>query len=156
MLSRGNPLLAYQIKFWRENVKSTLNEALKRTPQNKLDWAPAKGMITLGQVFLHIAECSDWWYDEVMKGRSAVELAKGKCPSKRVIVRHLNNHWKRLDRYFAEPPAVLGKKFPVKGRRPTFRPSGYWLFTHLLEHDLHHRSQINQYLRILGITPPEI
>ena len=156
MLSRGNSVLSYQIKFWRECIKPTLNEALKRTPQNKLDWAPRKGMITLGQVFLHIAECSDWWYDEVMKGNTAIELAKGKCPSKRVITRHLNTHWNRMERFFAEAPRVLDKKYKVVGGRRTFHPTGIWIFTHLLEHDLHHRSQINQYLRILGITPPEI
>jgi uncharacterized damage-inducible protein DinB len=156
MLSTGNSILAYQIKFWRETVKPTIDEALKRTPQNKLDWAPAEGMITLGQAFLHIAECSDWWYDEVMKGQSAVELAKGKCPSKKIITRHLSDHWKRLDRFFAEKPAVLSQKYKVPGAPTTFRPTGIWIFTHLMEHDLHHRSQINQYLRILKITPPEI
>jgi uncharacterized damage-inducible protein DinB len=156
MLARGNSLLAHQIKFWRDNIKPTLNEALKRTPQKNLDWAPAKDMITLGQIFLHIAECSDWWYDEVMKGKSAVELAKGKCPSKKIIVHHLGDHWERLERFFSEMPKVLEEKYKVTGAPSSFRPTGYWIFTHLLEHDLHHRSQINQYLRILGIMPPEI
>ncbi len=156
MLSRGNALLAYQIKLWRESIKPSLNEALKRTPRNKLDWAPAKNMITLGQIYLHIAECSDWWYDEVMKGNDSVELATGKCPSKRIIARHLDDHWRRLERFFVENPRVLVEKHRAPGRPKSFRPTGIWIFTHLLEHDLHHRSQINQYLRILNITPPRI
>lgn len=156
MIARGNALLAYQIKFWKEQIKPTLTEALKKAPANKLNWAPAPGMIPLGLIFLHIAECSDWWYDEVMKKNTAVELALGKAPSKAVIAKHLRNHWIRLDRFFAEPPKALGTVYSIKRQTKTHKYSGAWIFTHLLEHDLHHRSQINQYLRILGITPPEI
>lgn len=44
----------------------------------------------------------------------------------------------------------------MNGPRPRFRPVFFGLFTHLLMHDIHHRSQINQYLRILGIKPSAI
>jgi uncharacterized damage-inducible protein DinB len=158
MLSEDNPLLEYQIKFWRESLKPTLNQALELAPKDKLDWSPADKMITLGNIFLHISECSDWWYDEVMKGKKAIELAFADKPCLPIekIKHHLDLHWERMERFFADSPEVLGKTYPIEHEGKTHHLDGYWIFTHLLEHDIHHRSQINQYLRILGIAPPKI
>lgn len=158
MLSENNPLLENQIKFWRESIKTGLNRALELAPEDKLNWAPAEKMISLGNVFLHVAECSDWWYDEVMKGKKAIELAFADkaCPSKEEIMQHLKTHWDRMERFFSEPSSVLGKTYKIEHEGKTHSLDGYWTFTHLLEHDIHHRSQINQYLRILGIAPPKI
>ncbi len=107
MLSENNALLKYQLKFWREGIKLTINQALELVPKDKLNWAPADKMITLGNIFLHISECSDWWYEDVMKGNSATELAKDPCPTKDKIAGYLEVHWKRLERLFAESPQVL-------------------------------------------------
>jgi uncharacterized damage-inducible protein DinB len=158
MLSENNPLLEYQIKFWRESVKPTLNQALELAPKDKLDWALAEKMITLGNLFLHVSECSDCWYDEVMKGKKAIELAFAEkpCPSKEKLMEYLKNHWERMERFFLEPSEVLSKTYKIEHEGKTHYLDGYWIFTHLLEHDIHHRSQINQYLRILGIAPPKI
>ena len=159
MLSFNDPLLAYQIHFWREQVKTSITKALEITPEDKLNWAPAKDMMSLGNVFLHICETSDWWYDEAICEQASKELVPSHdtpALSKSEIKAHLEKHWERLERFFAREPEMLGKQFVVKGRGAAYQFDGYWAFTHLLEHDLHHRSQINQYLRILGITPPEI
>ncbi|HVP35516.1 MAG TPA: DinB family protein [Terriglobales bacterium] len=158
MLSEKNPLLENQIKFWRESLMPTLNKALELTPEDKLNWAPAEKMIALGKLFLHIAECSDWWYDEVMKGNKATELAfmDKPCLPKEKIKYYMKIHWERMERFFADSPEVLSKTYPIEHEGKTHHLDGYWIFTHLLEHDIHHRSQIHQYLRILGITPPKI
>jgi uncharacterized damage-inducible protein DinB len=142
------------ITMWRESIRPRVNQALELTPEDKLDWAPVEKMISLGNIFLHFAETSDWWYDEVMKGCNSVELAVGSCSPKSEIVKHLNAHWERMERFFAEPPDVLEKTYEVKRKDKTYTFTGNWIFVHLFEHDIHHRSQINQYLRILGITPP--
>jgi len=158
MLSENNSLLESQIKFWRERLRPTLNQALELVPDDKLNWAPAEKMISLGNVFLHISECSDWWYDEVMKEKKAIELAFADkpCPSKEKLMDHLKNHWERMERFFADSPEVLSKTYQIEHEGKIHHLDGYWIFTHLLEHDIHHRSQINQYLRILGIVPPKI
>jgi uncharacterized damage-inducible protein DinB len=159
MLSDGNPLIDCQIKLWREDVKPSLTKALDRAPEAKLNWAPADGMITLGNIFLHISECSDWWFDEVMNKNKAVELvpAPGSAArSKADIVKYMDIHWQRMERFFQSDPRILVAEYRYSGRTQTYTSTGYWIFTHLLEHDIHHRSQINQYLRIMGIEPPEI
>jgi uncharacterized damage-inducible protein DinB len=158
MLSENNPLLDYQIKFWRKSLKPALDKALELITEDKLNWAPAEKMITLGNIFLHISECSDWWYDEVMKGKKSTELAFAdkSCPSKEKIKHYLELYWERMERFFSEPPEVLSGSYKIERRGKTINLDGYWIFTHLLEHDIHHRSQINQYLRTLGIKPPKI
>jgi uncharacterized damage-inducible protein DinB len=154
MSTNAMTIKEYLITLWQESIKPRVNLALEMTPEDKLDWAPAEKMISLGNIFLHFAETSDWWYDEVIKGNKSVELAVGKCPPKSEIAKHLNAHWERLERFFAEAPEVLDRTYEIThdGKKYTF--DGNWIFVHLFEHDIHHRSQVNQYLRILGIIPP--
>jgi len=159
MLSQGNPLVAHQITFWREKLQPTLTKALEMTPADKLDWAPAEKMITLGNIFLHISECSDWWYCEIMKGERSLPLTgepDDPCPAKEAIIGMMRAHWARMEDFFADSPDVLTKVYSREHEGKTYQWDGYRIFTHLLEHDIHHRSQINQYLRILGIQPPGI
>jgi uncharacterized damage-inducible protein DinB len=157
MIYDNNPLLKSQVELWQGPIRRVIDEALELAPDDKLDWMPAADMIPLGKLFLHISETSDWWYDEVMKGKSAVELAlpEGPCPPKSAIKNHIETHWQRLQRFFSESPDILARIYTKKFPDGEFRNNGYWIFAHLLEHDIHHRSQINQYLRILGIVPPK-
>ena len=162
MIADNNKMIAEQIKLWRERIKRTIYEALDLTPEDKLDWRPAEKMLTLGQVFLHIAETSDWWYDDFMKGDPVVELSTNvsKCPPKDQLRKYLDEHWERMERFFDEPPEALAQVYHregvYEGREYKIDFDGNWVFTHMLEHDVHHRCQINQYLRILGIQPPRV
>ncbi len=94
--------------------------------------------------------------DEREKAVDLVPAFDTPSPSKDQIARHLEAHWGRLERLFGETPETLAKIYEVAGREKVRHYDGYWIFSHLLEHDIHHRSQIHQYLRILGITPPGI
>jgi uncharacterized damage-inducible protein DinB len=167
MISDKNPLMLFQIKLWRERVKPCIMKSFESSPDEKLGWAPSAEMITLGGLFTHISECSEWWLDQVIYGGKSQIIAKDKgddpdvtrprpAGSRIEIAKFLDTHWARLERFFACEPAILKKNYRVAGREKTHIFDGYWIFTHLLEHDIHHRSQINQYLRILGITPPRI
>ena len=40
--------------------------------------------------------------------------------------------------------------------RPDRRFTLHWILDHVQEHEIHHRAQLNLYLRIMGITPPSI
>lgn len=143
-------------EFWMGEVRPPVCKALEATPDDKLDWSPGDNMITLGNIFMHIAEGSDWWINEIIAGKGFTDYTP--CPSvpKPEIAVMLDEHWKRLEDFFARAPEVLEGKYDMSkyGRDNTV--TGYWIFLHLLEHDIHHRSQINHYLRILGIKPPKI
>ena len=158
MLADLSPLFKEQVNYWRKAIRLGLIEALEAAPDDKLDWAPAEGMIPLGMIFLHIAETSDWWYEDIMKDNPATELAflDKKCPSKDKIAEHLEEHWARLEKLFAEDENAMKKVYEREGESWNISRDGFWIFTHLFEHDIHHRSQIHHYLRILGIDPPKM
>ena len=42
----------------------------------------------------------------------------------------------------------------ANGERETF--SLHWILAHVEEHEIHHRAQLNLYLRLMGITPPSV
>jgi len=130
--------------------------ALDLAPDDKLDWSPAEKMISLGNIFMHIAECSAWWISKLIDGIDFEDLTPGPSLPKNKIATLMDQHWQRLDRFFARTPDILSKNYPYRDEGKDLNYQGRWIMIHLLEHDLHHRSQINQYLRILGITPPEI
>ena len=156
MLAESSKLLESQIDLWRGPIRDTIMKAYELMPEDRVDWTPAENMIPMGMVFLHICETSDWWYDDIMRGKPATELALPDVPClpKDQIKGHLDIHWDRLDRFFAEPPEILDRVFTKTYKKWKFENTGGWIFTHLLEHDIHHRCQIYQYLRILGIAPP--
>jgi uncharacterized damage-inducible protein DinB len=143
-------------KFWQHEVAPPIDKALQDVPDDKLDWAPANDMITLGNIFMHIAEASDWWINAIVNGNEYTNYTP--CPSlpKPQIAAMLDAHRERLEEFFAGAPEVLDEDYDMNrvGRNRTV--TGRWIFLHLFEHDIHHRSQINHYLRILGIKPPRI
>ena len=153
-----NPMIQILEDHWRSWIIPNLFEALEKTPEDKLDWTPAEDMFPLGKLFLHIAECTDWWYDEIMLGNPAVELTftDQPCPPKDQILKHLREYEARMLRMFEEPREVYENTYYKKGDTWEINRSGYWILMHLFEHDIHHRSQINHYLRMLGIMPPKI
>ena len=148
--------IARLAQFWTGEVKPPLMKALQIAPDDKLDWAPARDMITLGNNFMHIAEASDWWISAVMDDKKYTDYTP--CPSlpKPEIETMLEDHWKRLEDLFSRSPEAFEREYDMRRFKRDKSVTGEWIFLHLLEHDIHHRSQINHYLRILGIKPPRI
>jgi len=143
-------------RFWLDEIRPPLDKTLELTPEDKLDWAPDEKMITLGNLFMHIAEASSWWIGKVMEHGEYFDLTP--CPSlpKDQIKKLMDGHWYRLDDFFGRCPEVFEKTYPHTRRGQPVELKGEWIMLHLLEHDIHHRSQINHYLRMLGIEPPKI
>lgn len=156
MSNKGEFNLDILTKFWFGEIKPPLIKALDAAPDDKLDWAPAENMITLGNIFMHISEATAWWIDTVIDGQKYIDVTP--CPSlpKPEIAAMLDAHWERLENFFARAPEILEGKYDLSKYGRNSQLTGYWIFLHLLEHDIHHRSQINHYLRILGIKPPRI
>lgn len=144
------------VKFWNDEIRPPLMKALSLTPDDKLDWSPAENMISLGNIFMHISEGSDWWINEIIYGKGSTDYTPCPSVSKPEIAVMLENHWKRLEDFFARAPEVLKSEYDMSKYGRDRKVTGNWIFLHLLEHDIHHRSQINHYLRILGIAPPKI
>ena len=142
--------------FWFDEVKPPIMKALEATPDDKLEWIPAEKMITLGNIFMHISEASDWWITRVIYKKEAKDYTPCKSFPRDHIKTLLDDHWYRLEKFFDACPKILEGKYLIDWRKPPETVDGFWIMLHLLEHDIHHRSQINHYLRILGVKPPRI
>jgi uncharacterized damage-inducible protein DinB len=142
--------------FWIFEVKPPIMQAIEIVPADKLDWTPAEKMISLGNIFMHISEASSYWLDGIVDGQPFKDFTP--CPSfpKNEIVALLEEHWQRLDNFFARSPEIMEKTYELKCGDKVNKLYGHWIMLHLFEHDIHHRSQINHYLRILGMEPPQI
>ena len=60
-------------------------------------------------------------------------------------------------RWLDRPAAELGRL--VRRRLDDGSERSYtvhWILDHVQEHEIHHRAQLNLYLRLLGVEPPSI
>ena len=156
MKAKGSLEYEFIREFWFNGVKPPLMKALEMAPANKFDWAPADKALSLGNVFMHIAETSRGWIGSFIDGAEFADLTPGPSLPKDGIKELLDEHWVRLESFFARCPEIAAKVYPHTWHGKEYKLSGNWVMMHLLEHDIHHRCQINQYLRILGLEPPKI
>jgi uncharacterized damage-inducible protein DinB len=156
MAANGTIELEFIRNFWLSDVRGPLDKGLVAAPSDKLDWSPEKNMLSLGNIFMHIAETSMWWIGKLIDNIDFEDLTPGVSPSKERIKTYLDGHWERVEGFFDRTPAIVEKTYSRYHNGKDYDFHGRWVMLHLLEHDIHHRCQVNQYLRILGIEPPKI
>lgn len=162
----------------QQNTQSTLdviyenwrgyNERLKKCvaplTDEKLSLQPAPRMWPLGQIVQHIISVRAGWFsgtlqddNEAMKGY--MEWAQRDSPARsgKELTRGLDETWafieSRLQRW---TPADCAKIFPDEADGQTYEVSRSWVIYHVLEHDLHHGSEVSLILGMNGLQPLEI
>lgn len=156
MTINGDIKIKALANFWIFEIKPPLMQALELTPDDKLDWSPKPGMIKLGDIFYHISECSAWWICTLIDKEAPPPDAPSTGLTKKILTEMMEKHWQTLENFYSRCPEILENTYEYADKEKTHKFTGQWIMFHLLEHDIHHRCQINQYLRILGITPPQI
>ena len=154
--------------FWDAQYRPYLVAAVRRLPVEKFDWKPQPGMFTARQIVLHIAEVERWWVDHlaggqpyedyVTEGPGGVGWADAiAAPDHAALLALLEQHHEPTQRLFREPAKELSRDvvIPAKGGG-TRSITLHWLLDHVQEHEIHHRAQLNMYLRLLDIAPPSI
>ena len=155
--------------FWDSYFRPYLLDAVDLLPAAHFDFKPRPEMLTARQVILHIAEAERFWIHHVVEKEPFEDFvvrhddpAQGwvtlyDAPDHNALRFALEEYHRHSQRLFGLPVAELE-------RRVTFtRPSGkreefslHWILRHVEEHEIHHRAQLNLYLRMLGITPPSV
>ena len=129
----------------------------EKIPRDRLDWRPAEGMLSLGQMARHvwrseegtrrIAIDSDWSYYETRIPQGLLATLGE--------VKSLDDELREMRRVHHETLRAA-HAFPLKRwgeirENPQFRtrrPAGLMLFR-IIEHHIHHRAQVGTYLRLL-------
>jgi len=148
---------------WR-GYNGRLQNCIAPLTNEQLVLQPAPRMRPLGQIVQHIISVRAGWFsgtlqdaDEGMNEymlwgqrdspeRSATELVHG-----------LNKTWafieSRLQRW---TPADCATTFPDEADGQIYQVSRSWVIYHVLEHDLHHGSEVSLILGMNGLQPIDI
>jgi uncharacterized damage-inducible protein DinB len=136
---------------------SRLNDELIKlveyVPVDKLNWSPRPELWNFRGILLHIAQARDGWMGGTVGDGDPAPSVYQTTRSKAEVQREFRRTWERVARFLADP-AALSRTYQTDedGRQST----GHWIAYHLLEHDVHHRANIFDYLALLGIATPEV
>jgi len=121
-------------------------------PEDKLDWSPREDMWSFQTILSHVASTRGNWLTSEGVDREAALAA---VTSKGDLRRLLRESWSRVERFLSEQ-RYLDRVYEGERAGQTYSYSGHWIAFHLLEHDIHHRSDIFHYLALLEIEHPEV
>jgi uncharacterized damage-inducible protein DinB len=133
-------------------LNDTIVALLDYIPEDKLDWSPRADMWDFRTILSHLSLTRASWlsrevvdHEEVMAGsRSRDDLR-----------RQLRDSWAKVERFLAKE-RYLDRVYEGSRDGEEYSFSGHWVAFHLLEHDIHHRSDIFHYLALLEIDHPEV
>ena len=155
--------------YWDAQYRPYLLEAVNRFPEAQLDYKPRAEMLTARQIIVHIAETERSWIHAVMEGGPDEEWvvpADDPADGWRTVIdvpdlaalRELLERWHEpTRRWLGRSAGELGRMVHRRFNDGTERTyTVHWILDHVQEHEIHHRAQLNLYLRLLGIEPPSI
>ncbi|MEJ2203022.1 MAG: DinB family protein [Gemmatimonadota bacterium] len=149
---------------WMSGVHRRTRALAEVVPPGRLEWSPAPGRFTPGDILRHIAATERWMWGENVQGRPSrypghgTELAEGK-----------EDVLAYLDAMHAETVDIVGGLAPEDLRGKCATVGGVeitaWKWLRLMiEHEIHHRGQLYQMLgeldvdvpSLYGLTEPEV
>jgi uncharacterized damage-inducible protein DinB len=142
------------IQYFESVRRRTLNY-LQRIPPSQLGWAPKEGEFSAGEIVSHLAAAERMFTGVVVEGRwlySGHTLEPG--ASLESLLAQLNeSHAGCMERLRGLSDAdLLAPRPSLQGPEiKTWR----WLMA-MVEHEVHHRSQVAVYMTLMGITPPHV
>jgi uncharacterized damage-inducible protein DinB len=155
--------------YWDPQYRPYLLMAVEALPREHFGFKPRPEMLTAHQVIVHIAEAERAWIDGVVDGNPEplwVDEHKDPAlgwktlidaPDHAALLRLLDECHRPTQRWFDRPVPELARIVTRKLQNGTERRyTLHWILDHVQEHEIHHRAQLNLYLRILGVTPPSI
>jgi uncharacterized damage-inducible protein DinB len=167
--ARFEGLIKAYYPFWDAQYRPYLLEAVRRLPAEHFEYKPRPEMLTARQVILHIAEAERWWIHHVVDGEPYEDFtaphedaAQGyvdlyEAVDHNALLFPLEEYHRHTQRWFGFPAKELDRVIVFRGQGGAeHRFTLHWILDHVQEHELHHRAQLNLYLRLLGITPPSI
>jgi uncharacterized damage-inducible protein DinB len=123
-------------------------------PPERLDWAPRAGEFTCGDLIRHLAAGEAMFVGAVVEGRWLYRgHDAGPADLESALAALAAGHAAALDRLRTLPDAALTEHRPSLDGPPI----RVWrLLMGMVEHEIHHRSQLAMYLMLLGVQPPHI
>ena len=117
-----------------------------------MDWSPREELWGFRTILSHVSSTREnWLTPEGVDREEVLATVEGKDDLKRL----LRESWSKVERYLSEQRYV-DRVYEGEREGEPFSYSGHWIAFHLLEHDIHHRSDIFHYLALLEIEHPDV
>ena len=151
--ARATPPLAIS-QHW-QTVQDNILCIADLIPDDKLNWTPKDDLWNSRGILIHIADARDRWLaDRVVDGDPYPNIW-ATARTKDDLKRELDRTFGRLQRFLANQQqldAMYSEEWvDHAGERHTERFDGHWVAFHLLEHDIHHRTELMQRLALMDI-----
>jgi uncharacterized damage-inducible protein DinB len=141
---------------WMTGVRRRTRALAEAVPTDRMEWTPAPGRFSPGDILRHIAATERWMWAENLQGLPSrypghgTGLADGK-----------ENVLAYLDAMRAETEDIIRGLTPADLRRKCTTVGGVeikaWKWLRLMiEHEIHHRGQLYQMMGALGVEVPPL
>jgi uncharacterized damage-inducible protein DinB len=142
--------------YWAP-INEQLCSLVDLIPDDKLDWSPKPELYNFKGVLLHICSGRHTWMSrDVQDGEDTPDVL-GHGQTKDGVKEQLRLSWARMERFLTSPDRLAATYELIRpGPGGEMRVPGHWLAFHGLEHDIHHRADVFQYLALLGIDHGDI
>jgi uncharacterized damage-inducible protein DinB len=138
------------------SVHARTRRVVALVPPDALEWAPAPGKFTFGDLARHLAGIERWMYAETVHGRPSRypghgrELADG---AGAVLAYYDRLHEESRALFAALDDAALDRR----ARTPAGAEITTWKWLRaMLEHEAHHRGQLYLMLGLRGVAAPPL
>src|SRR4051812_11595669 len=137
-------------------VHDRTRRVVLRIPPDSVEWAPASGRFTLGDIVRHLAGIERYMYGETVQGKPSRYLGH-----KRSLADGFEALVQYHDRLHGESRRIFeglsDEQMLAKCVTPAGAPITTWKWLRaMLEHEAHHRGQLYLMLGLLGVSTPPI
>lgn len=143
-------------KYFESIRRRTLNY-IRTIPPEQIDWSPAEGRFSCGDLVRHLAGTEETYVGVVIDSKWLYRgHAKGEYNTLDEVIAHMNQtHESAMARLKTVSDSELNelRPSPVPDARPV--KMWRWLMV-MVEHEVHHRSELASYLTMIGVEPPQI
>ena len=140
-------------RYW-EGVRRRTWTAVDRIEPARLDWAPRPGEMTCGEIVRHLAGAERFFVTKVVDDRFGDDLTPGQGldhAGSRALLESV--HREQMARLAALDDRVLTS--PRRDLDGGTMKAWRFLMA-MVEHEVHHRSQLDCYLSEMGVEPPQV
>lgn len=155
--------------FWDTRYRPFLIQAIEAIPADQFDFKPRPELLTAHQIIVHIPEAERAWIHHIVEGGTEEEWVSPhpepgqgwktvrEVPDHASLLALLEEWHRPTQRWLDRPAAELERVIQYQPKEgPERRYKLHFILDHLQEHEIHHRAQLNLYLRMMGIEPPSI
>ena len=138
------------------SVHTRTRRVIERIPAGDLEWAPAPGKFTFGDLVRHLAAIERWMYGETVQGKPSRYQGCGRdlADGYDAVIAYYDRLHDESRAIFA---ALTDAQLNGKCSTPAGTPITTWKWLRaMLEHEAHHRGQIYLMLAMRGVATPPI